>query len=192
MSIVINPQTKVGALLDAYPGIDEVLIEWAPAFRKLKNPVLRRTVAKVATLEQAARVGGVSVRDLVLKLREATGAAGDADELEEEAVEEAGGEPAWLDRGRIRETIEADPMLERGVHPLGAVKQAVVRLEPGEIVALTSGFRPEPLIEAMRRSGLAVYCAEMEPGRHVSYFCRANDDAAVDGRVAGMSCGGCD
>ena len=76
MSLAITPETKVGALLEAYPGIDDVLIEWVPAFEKLKNPILRKTVAKVATLQQAARIGGVSTRDMVRKLREATGQSG--------------------------------------------------------------------------------------------------------------------
>ncbi len=34
------------------------------AFKKLKNPVLKRTVAKIATLQQAATVGNVKVEDL--------------------------------------------------------------------------------------------------------------------------------
>jgi hypothetical protein len=64
---------KVAELLEAWPELEEVLIRLAPAFRRLKNPVLRRTVARVATLEQAAGVGGVAVRDLVGALRRAAG-----------------------------------------------------------------------------------------------------------------------
>ncbi len=60
MSLMITPETKVGALLDAYPGIENQLAEWVPAFQKLQNPVLRRTVAKVVSLEQAASVGGIA------------------------------------------------------------------------------------------------------------------------------------
>ncbi len=71
MNLPITPDTKVGALLEAYPELEEHLIACAPAFAKLRNPLLRRTVAKVATLEQAARVGGIGVRDLVRRLREA-------------------------------------------------------------------------------------------------------------------------
>ena len=55
--IDITPQTKVGELLTAYPELEDLLIEIAPAFKKLRKPVLRRTVAKVTSLAQAARVG---------------------------------------------------------------------------------------------------------------------------------------
>ena len=58
---LITPETKVGALLDAYPELEAVLIELAPPFRKLKNPVLRRTVARLTSLAQAAKVGRLFV-----------------------------------------------------------------------------------------------------------------------------------
>lgn len=49
--IEITPSTTVYAILDSYPELEEVLIGMAPAFKKLKNPILRNTVAKVATLK---------------------------------------------------------------------------------------------------------------------------------------------
>ncbi|MFH1755446.1 MAG: DUF1858 domain-containing protein, partial [Candidatus Latescibacterota bacterium] len=54
----ITPDMKVSALLEAYPELEDVLIGIAPAFKKLRNPVLRRTVAKLTSLRQAAQVGG--------------------------------------------------------------------------------------------------------------------------------------
>ena len=73
MSLPISPETTVGAMLDAYPELESVLVEMAPAFAKLRNPVVRRTVAKVATLEQAARIGGISLPALILRLRNVRG-----------------------------------------------------------------------------------------------------------------------
>jgi hypothetical protein len=47
---LITPQTKVGELLDAFPELENVLIQIAPPFKKLRNPILRRTVARVTRL----------------------------------------------------------------------------------------------------------------------------------------------
>ena len=55
--LIISPKTKVLQLLEAYPALEDLLIDYVPAFRKLKNPVLRNTVAKIATLQQAAAIG---------------------------------------------------------------------------------------------------------------------------------------
>ncbi len=50
----ITPNMKVAEFLKHYPELESVPINMAPAFAKLKNPVLRKTVARVATLGQAA------------------------------------------------------------------------------------------------------------------------------------------
>ena len=73
MSLPIGPETTVGAMLEAYPELEGVLLEMAPAFAKLRNPVVRRTVAKVANLEQAAKIGGISLQAMILRLRNVTG-----------------------------------------------------------------------------------------------------------------------
>ena len=48
--VEITSQTKVAELLEHFPELEETLIAMAPPFKKLRNPVLRRSVAKVASL----------------------------------------------------------------------------------------------------------------------------------------------
>ena len=69
MNIPITPETKIAELLDAYPQLEEVLIRQSAHFTALKNPILRKTVAKVATIEKAAQMSGIPVRRLVATLR---------------------------------------------------------------------------------------------------------------------------
>ena len=71
--LIITPKTKVLELIEAYPQLEDILIDYAPAFKKLKNPVLRKTVARIATLQQAAAVGHVKVEDLINRLRSEVG-----------------------------------------------------------------------------------------------------------------------
>lgn len=156
MSLSINPETTIGALLEAYPQVEGTLVDLAPAFAKLRNPVVRRTVAKVATLQQAAKIGGVSLQTMILKLRQATG-EGSTERPIADALPTEDDTPRWMIQGRIAKEIDADSMLERRVHPIGMVREAVERLGPGEVVMLRSSFRPEPLIEAMRRTGVTVH-----------------------------------
>ena len=61
----ILPSTKVSQLLDAYPELEDVLVAMAPPFKKLKNPILRQSVARIASLKQAAVVGGLDTRAMV-------------------------------------------------------------------------------------------------------------------------------
>jgi len=73
---MITPKTKISDLLEEYPALEEVLFDISPAFKQLKNPILRRTVARVTTLQQAAIVGGLKVEDLVNRLRKEAGIEG--------------------------------------------------------------------------------------------------------------------
>src|SRR5215831_10122364 len=123
MKLRIDPDTTVGALLEAYPEAESVLIDLAPAFARLRNPVVRRTVAKVATLEQAAKIGGVSLRTMIGRLRILAGQA-PADTEDLRSDEEAP-VPDWVTQGRVVEEVDAGAMLERGVHPIGRIREAV-------------------------------------------------------------------
>ena len=49
---LITPETKVGELLTHYPELEELLLQFSPAFATLKNPILRRTVAQVTSPQQ--------------------------------------------------------------------------------------------------------------------------------------------
>jgi hypothetical protein len=170
MSLQIGPETTVGAMLEAYPELEGVLVEMAPVFAKLRNPVLRRTVAKVASLEQAAKIGGVSLQALILRLRDATGqTAPDLPILM--PPQDSGDDASWLAAGRVVEEIDADAMLERGAHPIGKIREAVGVLGPGEVVVLRSSFRPQPLIDTLRRAGASVH-SSMQGATHFTWFGR--------------------
>ena len=169
MSQQIGPETTVGALLEAYPELEGVLIEMAPAFAKLRNPVVRRTVAKVATLEQAAKIGGISLQAMILRLRNVTGQNGPELPVLQPGQELGPDDASWLTSGRIVEEIDADAMLERGVHPIGKIREAVRALGPEDVVVLRSSFRPQPLIETLRRAGAAVHSSS-QGTTHLTWF----------------------
>ena len=62
----LNAKTKINDLLNEYPFLIDFLISKSPHFKNLKNPAMRKTVGKVATLSQAAAIGKIDV-DLRLK-----------------------------------------------------------------------------------------------------------------------------
>jgi hypothetical protein len=64
----LSTNTKIDDLLKQYPFLLDFLITLAPMFKNLKNPVMRKTVGKVATLEKAAAIGGLKVEDLLSRL----------------------------------------------------------------------------------------------------------------------------
>jgi len=69
----ITMETKIADLLNSRPDMKDILIAINPKFKKLNNPVLRRTLAKLASVKQAAVVGGMDALDLLNQLRVAVG-----------------------------------------------------------------------------------------------------------------------
>jgi hypothetical protein len=59
--MTIGAKTKLDELLKAYPFLLDFLAGWSPSFAKLRNPLLRNTVGKLATLEQVAAMGEMPI-----------------------------------------------------------------------------------------------------------------------------------
>lgn len=66
---MLTPQSKVGDILNRYPDAEKVFVQLG--FTELLNPVMRRTVAKFATLEVAAAKKKMAVEDLIAALEKA-------------------------------------------------------------------------------------------------------------------------
>jgi DUF438 domain-containing protein len=62
--LTITPKTTVHTLLKEYPFLLDFLAAYHPEFKKLTNPVLRRTVGRMATLDAVAEQGNVPLNVL--------------------------------------------------------------------------------------------------------------------------------
>lgn len=131
-------------LIETWPQLEDVLIGCVPAFSKLKNPVLRKTVARIATLQQAAAIGNVKVEDLINRLRKEVG--------QDLLGETAGGgcntsRPWWMDEKPVDKEMDAREMLAAGEHPVNQVMADLKQLPEGKIFKLKAPFLPAPLID---------------------------------------------
>jgi hypothetical protein len=142
--LIITPKTKVLHLIEAYPQLEDVLIKYVPAFSKLKNPLLRRTVAKIATLQQAASIGNVKAGDLINLLRKEVG-----QELLNSTDDTLYNtkKPSWYNETLIEKEFDIREMLAAGEQPVNQVISDLNHLTAGRIYKLTSPFLPAPLID---------------------------------------------
>jgi hypothetical protein len=76
---MMSGDMTVGRLLEEHPELVEVLASYHPHFRQLRNRLLRKVMAPLVTVAQAARIAGVPAEELLGVLRQALGesAAGD-------------------------------------------------------------------------------------------------------------------
>jgi phenylalanyl-tRNA synthetase alpha subunit len=143
--LIITPKTKVFDIIKAYPELEDILITYVPTFEKLKNPVLRKTVGKVATLQQAALIGNVNVGELVNHLREKIGQ--NSDEIMEDNQQYNYQKPQWFDTAKVTVNFDVREMLANGEHPVAQVMEDLKKQKEDEIYQLIAPFLPVPLID---------------------------------------------
>lgn len=167
----ISPQTKVGELLDAFPALEEVLIEISPVFAKLKNPILRKTVAKVATLQQAAVIGGMPVEELVNRLRIEAG-------LDLTSIEDVNSNwlselpPEWFSSEKITDRFDATKMINAGESPMNEILHRAKYLKEDNILELVTPFVPAPVIEMLIGKGFQVW-VKKSGSKSYTYFLKS-------------------
>ncbi len=144
--LIITPKTKIYDLLEAYPQLEDLLIESAPPFKKLRNPILRKTITKITSLAQAATVGGLKVEELINKLRAEVGQTA-SDAMDTENANYISVQPDWFSESNVADSIDIRDMLNAGEQPVHEVLSAVKKLGDNQILKVIAPFIPAPLID---------------------------------------------
>lgn len=79
-------------------------------------------------------------------------------------------EPQWLERSRIKTTLDARPLLAQGIHPLEQVQNECGALNPGEIFEIITPFPPAPMVEKMASAGFETHTENTSDGMFHTYF----------------------
>lgn len=138
----IDGNTRVGGLVEEYPFLVDFLANYAKEFQMLKNPIMRKTVARFATLSRAASIAGVALPDLLA-------AVGAEIERQTGTVVEIGTSETSLERDRA-ERLDMLKSIIRDLHdgvPLEEVQrrfnEAFQDVDPAEIAAMEQQLAQE-------------------------------------------------
>ncbi len=162
----IELQTKIYNILEKYPELENILVELALEFAKLKNPILRRTIARVTSVQQAANVAKISPEFMLMALRRAAGSGTNALEDFRLQVEEIKLkkesylneiQPEWFSEDKIKIRFDANYIIESGGSPLSDILHVSKQLNKNDILEITTPFRPEPIIDIFKSKGFLVW-----------------------------------
>lgn len=153
--LIISPKTRIGELLKVYPELENVLISMSPAFEKLRNPILRKTVARVATIQQISVVGGISVDSIINRLRRELGQSETETITGINNINEA--KPGWLDERNISVRFNATPIINSGESPMSEILKLAQTLTKVQILEFRTPFVPEPILDMLRKKNFLVH-----------------------------------
>jgi len=187
MSLLITPETKISQLIDAYPFLIEFLPTIYPGYKKLSNPLMRKTLGKMVTMGKAAQIGGIPVMELIRQVQT---------EIEKQTAGGAGGGSAVPDRPVDREKIEELSRIIKELHKGGDMESLKIQfndliedVSPAEIPRMEQILIDEgmPTEELTKLSVLHVQIFKdtlekheklaMPPGHPIHTFMKENAEA---------------
>src|SRR6476619_4637331 len=168
MTMTINSNTKIGAILKEAPGALDAIIEINAKFEKLRNPILRKLMAGRTTLATASKFGNCELVDFYKKL-EPFGFEIDrsiAHTVEEKKV------PEFMSSLASRQLTDLDvrPVLATGEDPLSIIMSKIKTIEPGGILKVINSFEPTPLILLLEKKGFETYVENISSDQVNTYF----------------------
>ena len=211
--MLIVAETKVSEVLKQHPELKDVLIGLNPKFKLLDNPAVFRTLGRIARMKDVARVGNMSICELLYPLNEALGQLDAMAAICPECLEEE--DPKPLDEAMV--TVPSKPeangeewVVESSAEALAAwwdersgyqqydltgldedpfhfIMEKASPLDVGQGFGIIQEFRPEPLLNVLSTMGFEFVVERRGADRYRVWFHRlrkpAQRKAASDHRV---------
>ncbi len=180
---MIRADDRVAAVLARDERLLEVLVAASPAFARLRDARARDTMARLVTVEQAARIAGVEAAALLERLNAALDGAAPAPAPRTPAAP-AAALPAALAATPPARIVELDVRdeLRAGREPLRQILDAARALPPDGVLRLRATFEPAPLYAVLGKQGLAHWTEPLGADDWRVWFYR--DGAAIGAGVS--------
>ncbi len=156
----ITPQTKIVEMIKAHPELVTVLASYNSHFELLRNPIMRKTFARFATVSHAAKVAGVNLADLIKLMNNAIGeTVSDADMVDREDSKISPDIPIYpvkdiIEQRHIKITnLDVREVMKNHGEPFPVIMQAVAKVKQGEALVLETIFEPAPLYDVLQKKG---------------------------------------
>ena len=153
----VAPTDRVSEVLARDEALVDVFVRHAAHFEKLRNTMMRRVMARLVTVEQAARIAGVPVYALVQDLNEALHI-----DVRATSVTSESDATDCIDEGSSRRPaslreVELDVRedMRTGREPFSRIMAEVARLRPDELLHLRTIFEPVPLFGLLEKRGFS-------------------------------------
>jgi hypothetical protein len=189
---MIRATDRVASVLARDLGLIDVFVAASPVFEKLRSTTMRRTMARLVTVEQAARIAGIDPSALVDHLNHAISGDAAKDEAftEEDAAPapEAEAIPAAVRALPADAIVECDVRedLRAGREPFRKILDGAMALPVGSVLRVRAIFEPVPLYAVLGKLGMAHYTEQLAPDDFRVWFHKdgASHAPAPDARAA--------
>lgn len=151
----VSAADRVSEVLARDESLVDVFVRHAPHFAKLRNRAMRRVMARLVTVAQAARTAGISADRLVHDLNDALGIVAEPMAVASESVTDIRTSVDSARRPASAAIVELDVRedLRTGREPFSRIMRAVAALGSEEVLHLRAIFEPAPLYTVLGKRG---------------------------------------
>lgn len=178
---MITKEMKVLDVLNKYPETLEVFIQVSPHFKKLQNKILRKALASRVTIEQAAKIANVDLKNLLYELNKKINKDFSTLLIKANISQEDNktlNKPDFLNNIPSDKIVKLDvrPILNQGLDPFMNIMNASNQLKEDEILLLINSFEPIPLYTVLGKKGFDHWTEKVDDAFHVYFFRRKEDE----------------
>ena len=158
--MVILGQTKLKDAFEEYSELREVLIGMSPKFKKLNNKLIFSTVGKWATFNDIAKMGNLSICEILHTLNEKNGKVSELERVFPECIKASPEikktEPApdWM--ATVKQFIVMD-VRDRNDFFFTDIMKRLKELTEGNALQVINSFYPAPIIGMLEEEGYEQY-----------------------------------
>jgi hypothetical protein len=180
----VHGNMKIEEVLKINDRMVDAFVWLSPDFKRLRNPLMRRTMGERVTVEQAARSGGVPLTEALYLLNIAAGE--NLDTLMAELQQMPNGahyvhdENPYRKPGELAGLSDDDPRVhfvdvisqaDRNEDPMPAIMRALIEWrDADEVILVHHRFNPIPLRDLFAGRGFASWAEERHPHDWYIYF----------------------
>lgn len=185
--MMIKPTDRIDEVLARDPRLMTVLAQVSPTFARMGRDELPRPMARLVTVEQAARVAGLDPEELLARLNHALAHPDSAPlPLAPAAVEQAAGADADVIPEAVRKVparlvVECDVRedLRSGREPFGRIMAAARSTPDGGVLKVRATFEPAPLYAVLGKQGFSHAAERVGADDWCVWFHRGGANQAV-------------
>ena len=181
--MVILSNTKLKDALKEYPELEEYLIKLSPKFKKLKNPMIKKVIGKWASFNDIARVGNLSICELLHGVNKQIGKEKElfesapscikmkTSEKESKQKNMKKDEPEWVKKA---DQIIILDVRERDDFFFSEILNNIKKLNDNQILMVINNFYPSPLINVFDEDKIEYYYLNENKNIHKLYVKKPN------------------
>lgn len=184
---IIDGNTIVKTLLDAkQEEVINALIKLNKNFRKLRNPFLRKLLARRVRVADACKVANCTISDFLKAMQQIGFTIAETAEPASQAQATFTNPPEQL----VTE-FDVRPILAANQDPLKEILKKTQQLKKGEYLRIINTFEPTPLITLLNQKGFQSHSYFAEPELSITYFFKSNDqpenETSMETFITGMA-----